>query len=199
MAFAVRLTVHKLQGDLMMSLFMLNRMAHSSLMAALIGVGALVHLPIGPVPVVLQNLFVLLAGLLLGSRYGLASVLLYLLIGAMGLPVFAGGKGGIAHFLGPTGGYLVGFAAAAFVAGFISERLPRRLVTDILAVAAGSLIIYLIGVPWLKTVTQMTWDKAFTVGMLPFVPGDILKAAGAVLLAGPARLIVWRQMQSVSA
>jgi len=182
-----------------MSLFMLNRMAHTSLMAALIGVGALIHLPIGPVPVVLQNLFVLLAGLLLGSRYGLASVLLYLLIGSMGLPVFAGGKGGIAHFMGPTGGFLVGFAAAAFIAGLISERLPRGLVTDILAVAAGSLIIYLMGVPWLKMVTQMTWAKAFTVGMLPFLPGDILKAAAAVLLARPARLIVLRQIQSVSA
>lgn len=168
-------------------------------MAALIAVGALIHLPIGPVPVVLQNLFALLAGLLLGSRYGLASVLLYLLIGSMGLPVFAGGKGGIAHFMGPTGGFLVGFAAAAFMAGLISERLPRGLVTDILAVAVGSLIIYLIGVPWLKMVTQMTWAKAFTVGMLPFLPGDILKAAAAVLLARPARLIVWRQMQSVSA
>jgi biotin transport system substrate-specific component len=101
--------------------------------------------------------------------------------------------------MGPTGGFLVGFAAAAFIAGLISERLPRGLVTDILAVAVGSLIIYLIGVPWLKMVTQMTWAKALTVGMLPFLPGDILKAAAAVALARPARLIVWRQIQSVSA
>ncbi len=132
-----------------MSLFMLNRMAHTSLMAALIAVGALIHLPIGPVPVVLQNLFVLLAGLLLGSRYGLACVLLYLLIGSMGFPIFAGGKGGIAHFMGPTGGYLLGFAAAAYTAGLISERLPRNTATDIFAVAVASLMVYLIGIPWL--------------------------------------------------
>ncbi|MCU0573796.1 MAG: biotin transporter BioY [Syntrophobacteraceae bacterium] len=182
-----------------MSLPELNRMAHTSLMAALIAVGALIHLPIGPVPVVLQNLFVLLAGLLLGSRHGVASVLLYLLIGAMGIPIFAGGKGGIAHFLGPTGGYLLGFAAAAFIAGLISERFPRSLSADICAVAAGTVIIYLIGVPWLKTVTQMTWTKALTVGMIPFLPGDILKAAAAVLLARPARLVLWRQVQGGSA
>jgi len=178
-----------------MSLTELNRMAHSSLMAALIAVGALIHLPVGPVPVVLQNLFVLLAGLTLGSRYGLAAVLLYLLIGAMGMPVFAGGKGGIAHFLGPTGGYLLGFAAAAFLVGTISERFPRGTATDILAVAAGTLVIYMAGVPWLKTVTQMTWTKAVTVGMIPFLPGDILKAAAAVLLARPARAVLSRQAQ----
>jgi biotin transport system substrate-specific component len=182
-----------------MTLFTLQRMAHTSLMAALIGVGALVHLPIGPVPIVLQNLFVLLAGLLLGSRYGLTSVLLYLLIGAMGLPVFAGGKGGIVHFFGPTGGYLLGFALAAFATGFLSERLPRGIAADILAVTAGTVLIYLIGVPWLKVVTQMAWTKALTVGMLPFLPGDILKATAAVLLAKPARLILWRQVQSIPA
>lgn len=178
-----------------MSLPELNRMAHTSLMAALIAVGALIHLPLGPVPVVLQNLFVLLAGLLLGSRYGLASVLLYLLIGSMGIPIFAGGKGGIAHFLGPTGGYLLGFAAAAYTAGLISERFPRSLAADICAVATGTVLVYLIGVPWLKTVTQMTWAKAVAVGMLPFLPGDILKAAAAVLLARPARVVLWRQLQ----
>lgn len=181
-----------------MSLPELNRMAHTSLMAALIAVGAIVHLPIGPVPVVLQNLFVLLTGLLLGSRHGLAAVLLYLLIGAMGLPVFAGGKGGIAHFLGPTGGYLIGFAASAFIVGLISERFPHSRAADVGAVAAGTVVIYLMGVPWLKAVTQMTWTKALTVGMIPFLPGDILKAAAAVLLARPARVVLRRPVQNPS-
>ncbi|MCU0587489.1 MAG: biotin transporter BioY [Syntrophobacteraceae bacterium] len=182
-----------------MPLWMLHRMAHTSLMAALIAVGALIHLPMGPVPVVLQNLFVLLAGLLLGSRHGLTSVLLYMLIGAMGFPVFAGGKGGIAHFLGPTGGYLLGFASAAFVTGLISERFPRSTVADSCAVLAGSLLIYAVGIPWLKAVTQMTWIKAITVGMLPFLPGDIIKAIAAVLLARPARLILARQIRGAAA
>src|SRR4030067_426903 len=98
----------------------------SSLMAALMAVGAYIHVPIGPVPIVLTNLFVLLSGLLLGSRWGLASAAIYLLVGAIGMPVFYGGKGGLAHILGPTGGYLFGFLLCACVAGFYSERFSHR-------------------------------------------------------------------------
>ena len=87
----------------------LRKMVLASLMAALTAVGSTIFVPIGPVPIVLTTLFVLLSGLLLGSRWGLASMGLYLLVGAMGMPVFAGGRGGLPHFFGPTGGYL--FAA----------------------------------------------------------------------------------------
>ena len=101
----------------------LQSTVYASLFAALIACGAYlaIPIPISPVPIVLQNLFVLLAGLLLGGRWGLASVGIYLLAGAVGLPVFTGGKGGVAHFFGPTGGYLVGFAASVFVAGLIAH------------------------------------------------------------------------------
>ena len=162
---------------------------YASLMAALICVGAYltVPIPLGPVPLVLQNLFVFLAGLLLGSRWGLTSVGIYLLVGAIGLPVFVGGTGGLAHFLGPTGGYLFGFAAAAFVIGYLAERLRSQVVGDIVAVVAGLLTVFALGVPWLKAMTGMTWEKAFLVGMLPFLPGDALKAAAAVFLARAIR------------
>ncbi|RLC01276.1 MAG: biotin transporter BioY, partial [Deltaproteobacteria bacterium] len=86
----------------------LRMTVYASLFAALIAAGAYISVPIGPVPIVLQNLFVFLAGLLLGSKWGLACVGVYLLAGACGLPVFAGGTGGIARFAGPTGGYLLG-------------------------------------------------------------------------------------------
>ncbi|MBW1753156.1 MAG: biotin transporter BioY [Deltaproteobacteria bacterium] len=86
----------------------LRMMVYASLLAALTAAGAYLAIPIGPVPIVLQNLFILLTGLLLGSRWGLASVGVYLLAGALGLPVFAGGLGGIGRLVGPTGGYLVG-------------------------------------------------------------------------------------------
>src|SRR4030067_297492 len=104
----------------------------ASLMAALTAVGAYIHIPIGPVPIVLSGLFVLLSGLLLGSRWGLISILVYLLVGAIGIPVFAGGKGGFAHFFGPTGGYLFGYALAAWVTGLISEHSRGILILDIL-------------------------------------------------------------------
>ncbi len=173
-------------------------MVLASLMAALAAVGAYIYIPIGPVPVVLTTLFVLLAGLLLGSRWGMASVLLYLLIGAMGFPVFSGGRGGIAHFLGPTGGYLLGYAFASLITGFISEHARGFLVLEILAAVLGTLVIYAFGVPWLKTVTQIPWTKAWMVGALPFLPGDAIKATVALGLARSVRPILIRHQQSLS-
>jgi biotin transport system substrate-specific component len=124
------------------------------------------------------------------------SICLYLFVGAIGLPVFSGGRGGIAHFLGPTGGYLFGYLPAAWVTGFISERSRGILLLDILSVIMGSLLIYGLGVPWLKMVTQMPWTKAFIVGMAPFLIGDAVKASVAVILARSVRPILRRQLQS---
>jgi biotin transport system substrate-specific component len=165
----------------------------ASLMAALTAVGAYIHIPIGPVPIVLSTLFVILSGLLLGSRWGPASMGLYLLVGAIGMPVFAGGKGGLAHFFGPTGGYLFGYVLASWITGFISERSRGLLVLDIFAVLVGSLTIYSLGVPWLKMVTQMSWTKTLIVGVIPFLIGDAIKAAVAVVLARSIRPILKRQ------
>ena len=166
----------------------------ASLMAALTAVGAYIHVPIGPVPIVLSTLFVLLSGLLLGSRWGLTSMGLYLLVGAIGMPVFAGGKGGFAHFFGPTGGYLLGYLVAAWITGFISKRSQDLLILDFFAVLVGSLVIYGVGVPWLRMITQMSWPKTLMVGMVPFLIGDAIKAAVAVALARSVRPILKRQL-----
>jgi biotin transport system substrate-specific component len=164
----------------------------ASLMAALTAVGAYIHIPIGPVPIVLSTLFVLLSGLLLGSRWGLVSMALYLLVGAIGIPVFAGGKGGLVHFFGPTGGYLLGYVLASWITGFISERSRGILIWEILAVIAGSLTIYGLGVPWLKIATQISWPKALMLGMVPFLIGDAVKASVALMLARAVRPILTR-------
>ena len=175
----------------------LRWMVLASLMAALTAVGAYIHVPIGPVPIVLSTLFVLLAGLLLGSRWGSASMALYLLVGAIGIPVFAGGKGGFAHFFGPTGGYLLGYVLASWITGFISEHSRGLLVPDIFAVVVGSLAIYSLGIPGLKLITQMSWTKTFMVGMVPFLIGDAMKASVAVILARSVRPILKRQFESL--
>ncbi|MGZ3524928.1 MAG: biotin transporter BioY [Thermodesulfobacteriota bacterium] len=167
----------------------------ASLMAAMTAVGAYIYVPIGPVPIILSTLFAILSGLLLGSRWGSASMALYLLVGAIGLPVFAGGKGGFAHFLGPTGGYLFGYLVASWIAGFISERSQGRMILDIFAVITGSLTLYALGVPWLKMVTQMSWTKALMVGVLPFLIGDAIKASVVLVLARAIRPILKRQLQ----
>lgn len=166
----------------------------SSMMAALMAMGAYLHIPIGPVPIVLTNLFVLLSGLLLGARWGLISGALYLFVGAIGMPVFYGGKGGLAHLFGPTGGYLFGFVFAAGIVGFISHRIGYTFLGDIIAVIIGSLVIYALGIPWLKAMTKISWEKAFILGMAPFLVGDVIKAVVAVLLARTARPMLHRQL-----
>lgn len=96
----------------------LHKQVWTALLAALIAVGALIQLPIGPVPVTLQTFFIVLAGYILGPVSGAAAMLLYILAGAIGLPIFAGGKAGFAVLFGPTGGYLLGFVGTAYLAGF---------------------------------------------------------------------------------
>jgi biotin transport system substrate-specific component len=168
-----------------------------SLMAGLMAAGAFIQVPIGPVPIVLTNLFVLLAGLLLGARWGMAGAALYLLVGAMGLPVFSGGRGGLAHLFGPTGGYLFGFVLSAGITGFIAERFHRSLMGNVVAVLFGSLVIYGLGIPWLKVITHMSWNKAWMIGMFPFLPGDALKAVLAVILFRSVNPILDRMIRSV--
>ena len=179
-----------------MELEKLRRMVLACLMAALAAVGAYLHVPLGPVPVTLTGLFVLLAGLLLGSRQGLASMGLYLLVGLIGLPVFAGGRGGVGHLLGPTGGYLAGFCLAAWVTGLVAERTRGRLAGQALAVVAGSLSVYAVGLPWLKAVAHLSWPQTLFAGMAPFLPGDAAKALAALALARAIRPVLSRQLPS---
>jgi biotin transport system substrate-specific component len=170
----------------------LQPMLNASLLAALTAVGAYLFIPIGPVPIVLQNMFVFLAGLLLGSRWGLASVAVYLLAGLCGLPVFAGGTGGLGRFFGPTGGFLLGYLPAVFLIGAIAERKSGRMAWDVVAMVLGSAALYACGVAWLKVVTGLSLAKAAAVGMLPFLPGDALKIAAAALIARAVRPIMSR-------
>lgn len=149
---------------------------------------AAIRLPFSPVPVTGQTLAVLLVGALLGSRRGPASVLLYLAQGLMGLPVFAGGASGPAYALGPTGGYLVGFVAAAFAVGRLAEwGWDRHLGTTLAAMLAGNAVLYVCGLAWLSL---FVGRQAVALGMLPYLAGDLLKmaVAGALLPGGWALL-----------
>jgi len=170
----------------------LRMTAYASLMAALTAVGAYISIPIGPVPIVLQNLFVFLTGLLLGKKWGTMAIFVYLLAGICGLPVFAGGKGGIGHFIGPTGGYLMGYLPAVFLIGVMAEKGRGRLPFDLLGMLLGTAAIYGLGVPWLKVVTNMSLTKTLALGMYPFLLGDALKIAVAIPLAKKLRPMVGR-------
>ena len=151
---------------------------YTCLLSALIVVGTYIKIPVGPVPIVLANFFVILAGVLLGSKWGTASVAIFLLLGVIGLPVFSQG-GGVAAIAGPTGGYLIGYLAAAFLTGFITERGKSKGVFDAVGLVAGALVIYLLGLPWLKYSLHLTWIKTLSLGLFPFLIGDALKVIAA--------------------
>jgi biotin transport system substrate-specific component len=165
----------------------LSGIALTSLFAALIAAGTFISIPIpfSPVPIVLQNLFALLAGLVLGPVRGAAAAGLYLLAGALGAPVFAGASGGFVHLIGPTGGFLAGYFLSALTAGIIagppsSTKTPT--IRIILAVFAGLLVVYVPGLIRLKYAVG-SWPAAFLSGFVPFIPGDVIKGIVAVLIA----------------
>lgn len=145
----------------------------------LIALSAQITLPLWPVPVTGQTFGVLLVAALLGRR-GALSVAAYLFEGALGLPFFAGGTAGVAVLAGPTAGYLVGFIAAAYVVGLLCEKSwDRRVGTAVVAMLIGTAVIYGFGVPWLARFTG--WNQALQLGLLPFLPGDVLKVIAAAV------------------
>ena len=156
----------------------------AALFAALTAVGGYIAVPIGPVPIVLANLFVITAGLLLQPKWAAASIGIFLFLGAIGLPVFSGGKSGFAALFGPTGGFLFGYLASAFLIALICRSGKKTsMIKDTAAVAAGIAVIYLFGVPWLKYSLGFEWEKALSIGMIPFLAGDLIKGAAAVFTA----------------
>lgn len=155
-----------------------------SLLTAL---AAQIVIPIGPVPITGQTFAVLLTGALLGSRLGAMAMIAYLIEGASGLPFFAGGHFGLAHLVGPTGGYLVAFPAAAFITGAFAEHgWDRKFFTAAAAMAIGSIVIIVCGSSWFALLTHTRILTVFKVSVLPFIPGDIIKIllAAAVLPSG---------------
>ncbi|HEY63954.1 MAG TPA: biotin transporter BioY [Caldilineae bacterium] len=145
-----------------------------------------IPLPFTPVPVTLQVLAVLLAGLTLGARAGAASQLAYLTAIAVGLPLSAKGLGGPAAFLGPTGGYLVAFVPAAYVVGALARPGWRTWA----AMLAGVAVIYLGGASWLAIWLGGDWGKAWTMGVVPFIAVDLAKALVAAIVVDGARRLV---------
>ncbi len=150
-----------------------------------------IPLPFTPVPITGQTLGVLLVGGLLGSRSGAASLLLYLLMGFVGLPFFAGGNSGLTHVFGATGGYLVSYPFAAALMGWLAERgWDRSFWKTIVAMLCGSLVIYAFGVSWLAVAAQLSLLDAIAKGLLPFVIGDAIKMVlAAIALPGGWRLL----------
>ena len=158
----------------------LRRAALAVFGCAALTLSAKIQIPFWPVPFTLQTMIVLLAGMALGWRLGAATVALYLAQGALGAPVFAQG-GGIAYFAGPTGGYLVGFLAAAALTGRLAEiGWGRTVVSTVAAMLAGTAIIFACGLAWLSYLIGV--EKAILGGLVPFLASEGLKIVIAAIL-----------------
>ncbi len=163
--------------------------------AALLTLSAKLKIPFYPVPMTMQTFVVLGLGMIYGWKLGASTVILYLALGAFGLPVFAGTpeKGlGLAYMAGPTGGYLLGFALAAAATGYLAEKgWDRKMVSTFLAMLVGNIIIYVPGLIWLGQVVG--WDKPILAwGLTPFLFGDLLKIVLAMIILPMA----WKQLTS---
>jgi biotin transport system substrate-specific component len=158
---------------------------------ALLTLSAKVNLPLPYVPMTLQTLVVLMIGAAYGWRLGSATVIAYLAEGAIGFPVFAGPVGGIAPLVGPTAGYLYGFVAAAFVTGWLAERgWDRSVLWLFVAMAFGHILILAAGFGWLAFGMKLGVEKAWLVGIMPFVAASLVKnALGAALVPAIRRAV----------
>jgi biotin transport system substrate-specific component len=155
----------------------LRMMIVTALFSAIIGVLAQITIPLPLVPITGQTLAIGLAATILGSRYGSFSVILYLIIGSSGVPVFAEFSGGFSKLIGPTGGYLVGFLPTAFLIGWFMEKTSFNFKNAVIANSIGMLITLTFGTAWLKVAANLSWTAAFAGGFTPFIVVGLIKAS----------------------
>lgn len=160
-----------------------QKMALTAVMAAVLCIIGPMSVPIGVVPLSLTMLVIFFGVYALGMWKAVVSYLVYLGIGLVGLPVFSGFQGGPARLLGPTGGYLIGFVFLALVSGFFIDKFDRWYMS-LIGMLTGTLICYGFGTVWLAYQAHLSFAEAFAIGVVPFLPGDFIKMAVA-LVAGP--------------
>lgn len=167
----------------------IREMILAALFAALTMVGAFIKIPIGVVPITLQFLFTALAGIMLGGRVGAISQLVYVVVGLIGFPVFAGGVGGPGIIVKPSFGYLMGFVLAAYVIGKLAEGINKpRFINLFAVVSVGLVVMYIVGLPYFYVIlnyvmgSKMSFYNTLNKGMLIFLPGDLLKCLLVALL-----------------
>lgn len=162
----------------------------AALFAAMTAIFTQLVIPIQPVPITMGTLAVMMAGAVLGSHYGALSLVIYVLLGAAGLPVFTMAQGGAGVLIGPNGGFLIGYIAMAFVVGFCTERWGRTYRRLVLAMILGCLTVYAFGVAWFMILTGTGLWASLLLCMLPFLPGDAVKILlGAFLVRRYGRYV----------
>ncbi len=162
----------------------------TAMFAALIAVCSILSIPIGEVPITLQTFAVCLAAAMLGWKRGTLSVLIYVLLGAVGVPVFAGMTGGVGILAGPTGGYIIGFIPAALIIGLAADKWERKALPLTVAMVLGVLVCYLIGTIWFMVVTGMGIGESLMLCVVPFLIPDGVKIALAMILSNRLSKVV---------
>lgn len=154
-----------------------------ALFATLNAILSQISIPIGPVPINLAHISTFVAAGLLGARHGALSQFVFVLLGAVGLPVFSGFTGGLLRVLGPTGGYIIAYIGAAFITGFVIERSGKRTMTVLAAaIYSGWTVTYLFGTLWYSYITHTNFAAALMVCVVPFLPGDCFKTCLSIFL-----------------
>ncbi|MDD4437844.1 MAG: biotin transporter BioY [Tissierellia bacterium] len=176
--------------------FSVRDITQIGIFTALTAVGAFISIPIGPVPITLQSFFVLLSGIILGSKKAMFSQITYLLLGLIGFPIFSGFSGGLQYIFKPSFGFIVGYVAAAYVTGKLTEVNALTFKNLLTAVFAGSIVIYTFGLPYMYYILNIMLNnnlsiiRIFQLGMFAFIPGDVLKAVIIVFTAKRLKSVV---------
>lgn len=158
-----------------------------ALMTAVLAVLSPFSVQVGPIPLTLATLGVYFCAVLLGEKRGTLAVAVYLLLGAVGVPVFAGFSGGVQRFVGPTGGYLVGYLLCAFLAGLFIRRHPEKPLFWVLGFVVGTAALYAFGTVWFMIGSKTPLGAALLTCVVPFLAGDAVKIAAAVAIGFPLR------------
>lgn len=166
-----------------------KEMAVTGVMTALICILGpwAIQIPISPVPITLCTMGIYFALYVLGMKLGILSVVLYVLLGAIGVPVFTNFSGGIGKLLGPTGGYILGYLFLAVICGFFLSKFPEKLPLHVAGFVLGTLVLYLFGTLWLQYQLKLTFLAALMAGVIPYIPGDAVKLIIAIAVGIPLK------------
>lgn len=172
---------------------LIKNMTVTALMTAVLCVVSPFTIQIGVIPLSLATFIVMLSAVLLGAKRGTVSVILYILIGIIGLPVFSGFGSGIAKVAGPTGGYLLGYIFLSFIIGFAADKWTNKIWVYPIAMVIGTIVLYAFGTAWYMIQSGNPLGAALTACVAPFIPGDIVKIIVAVAVGYPLRRLLVKQ------
>lgn len=168
-------------------LFTVRGMVYMAIFAAIICIAAPVSVQIGPIPITLATFAIYLAGAILGGKRGMIAVIVYIMLGAVGLPVFSNFNGGFTALLGPTGGYIIGYIPLVLLTGIFSDMNSKKHWTMIIGMLLGTVALYTFGTAWFMIMTGSSLGRALALCALPFIPGDALKIACVSAIAIPLK------------